>query len=605
MQALLGVAPKLLRWTVLALASLIPIIVSASFAVRQAWNKSLIELLNDFTVSGRFNLTQELDASGLAITPLQTAGCLVLVAAVCFGVFLLLQKLSHSLASCRLRTVPTALAFGLVWLFTIAEQGLSMATKRTEIWQKEHRLFGVQMGLFSPPPGLETIQVELFDPQTPADTEALLAEAAELPPLERRPDIFILMIESWRSDSIDEEVTPFFYRFANTDCQDFEQTYAGSNCTPLSWFTLFHSRLALHWADSVKGAENPEGLPGAYPLRLLKALGYETSARAVCDLGYKQLGELNFGTGHKLADQFRDSNSLPKQLAFPEREMIIVEDLKKQVRQSQPGGHLHFIAFDSPHYNYYWPQTGFEPINSGCDGVIRYSNVNPSEEEILEVRKRYHNAVNWMDHQIEDFVNFLKHEGRYDDATIIITGDHGEEFQENGSWFHCSTLKREQTNVPIMIKWPSWMETPIPQRQVSHLDVMPSLLDMLGLDAKFTAALSGDSVLREHPGETFISTIHRGTSNVGVCLIKDGVKANFTFRGLWEGGVPDELSLANYTNLDDQAISFLSERGERSHSEFLRERYPLTTARFFRSFGDPDPVPQQEPERKAPDVVAP
>jgi hypothetical protein len=116
---------------------------------------------------------------------------------------------------------------------------------------------------------------------------------------------------------------------------------------------------------------------------------------------------------------------------------------------------------------------------------------------------------------------------------------------------------------------------------------MPSILDMLGLDDKFAANLSGNSVLREHPGETVISTIHRGMSNVGVCIIKDGTKANFTFRGLWEGGLPDKLSLANYTDLEDNPISFLEERGERSHAEFLRERYPLTTSRFFRFFGDP------------------
>lgn len=593
-QALLALAPKILRWGVLACASIIPVVVVSSFYVRQNWSKSLIEVLNDFTVSGRFDVSQELEASGLNINPPQALLLLVALAAACFGVFLLLQRISHQLRSCRLRTIPTTLALSLVWFFTIAEQGLSMATKRTEIWQKEHKLFGVHLGLFSPPPGLENIAVELIEPQPQSLTEALLASAADLPELERKPDIYILMVESWRADSIGPEVTPFLYRFANTDCQAFEQTYSGSNCTPLSWFTMFHSRVALHWADTVKGAETPEGLPGAYPIRLLRTLGYKTSARAVCDLGYKKLGELNFGTGHKLADTFRDSNTLPDDLAFPEREMLIVEDLKQQVLQSQPGGHLHYLAFDSPHYNYYWPEKDFEPINECCEGSIKYTNINPSEEEILEVKKRYHNAINWMDQQIEDFVVFLKSEGRYDDATIIITGDHGEEFQEHGSWFHCSTLKREQTSVPIMIKWPSWMETPIPQQQVSHLDIMPSVLDMLGLDDKYSANLSGNSVLREHPHETIISTIHRGMSNVGVCIIKDGTKANFTFRGLWEGGTPDELSLADYTDLDDQPLSLLEERGERSHAAFLRERYPLTTTRFFKFFGAPEPEPEPE-----------
>ena len=595
-QALLALAPRCLRWAVIASASIIPLVIISAFFVRQAWNKSLIEVFNDFTASGRFDISQELEASGLSISPFGVLLLAIAVAATCFSAFMLLQKISSNFSSCRTRTIPAAFAFAVIWFFSIAEQGLSMATKRTEIWQEEHKLFGVQLGLFTPPPGLETIQVEVLEPQPESLTEELLASAASLPELERKPDIYILMVESWRADSISAEVTPFLYRFSNTDCQPFEQTYSGSNCTPLSWFTMFHSRLALHWADSVKGAENPDGLPGAYPVRLLKELGYETSVRAVCDLGYKKLGELNFGTDHSLADTFRDDNTLPGDLAFPEREMIIVENLKEQVLDSEPGGHLHFIAFDSPHYNYYWPEKDFTPLNHGCEGTINYTNISPTAAEILEVQKRYHNSVNWMDHQIENFITFLKEEGRYDDATIIITGDHGEEFQEHGSWFHCSTLKKEQTDVPIMMKWPSWMETPIPQQQVSHLDIMPSILDMLGLEDKYLSHLSGNSVLREHPNETVISTIHRGMSNVGICIIKDGIKANFTFRGLWEGGLPDEISLADYTDLNDQPVSVLAELGTRTHTEFLRDRFPVSTSRFFKAFGEPLAITPEEPE---------
>jgi len=587
-QALLALTPKVLRWVVWTAASMIPVFAIAGFAIRQLWNKGLLEVLNDFTVSGEFNVQQELAASGLDVTSLQAGLLLAATVGLCLMVYTLLQRFSVQIVRCRLSTVPASLLFALIWFFAIAEQGLSMATKRTEIWREEHKVFSVHMGLFTPPPGLETIPVEVAEPQSDGLTEELLASAKSLPELERKPDIYILMIESWRSDSINETVTPFLYEFANTDCQQFGETYSGSNCTPLSWFTMFHSRLALHWADTVKGAESKEGLPGAYPVRLLKELGYETSVRAVCDLAYKNLGALNYGSDYHLADIMTDSTTLPEDVNIPNRERLIMQELRKQVRQSQPGGHLHFIAFDSPHYNYYWPNEDFTPLHEGCDGKFTYTNINPSPEKIKEVKDKYDNSVNWMDNQISEFVEFLKHEGRYDDATIIITGDHGEEFQEHGSWFHCSTLKKEQTAVPILIKWPTWLDTPPPQRQVSHLDVMPSILDMLGLDEKYTANLSGHSVLDEnHPGETVISTIHRGMSNVGVCIIKDGTKANFTFRGLWDGGLPDKLYLEDYTDLNDETLSLLDERGERTHTEFIRERYPVSTSRFFKTFGKP------------------
>ena len=54
-----------------AVASFIPVLVISSFGVRQAWGKSLLEVFNDFTVSGRLDLTQELAAADLPVTPFQ------------------------------------------------------------------------------------------------------------------------------------------------------------------------------------------------------------------------------------------------------------------------------------------------------------------------------------------------------------------------------------------------------------------------------------------------------------------------------------------------------------------------------------------------------
>ncbi len=49
-----------------------------------------------------------------------------------------------------------------------------------------------------------------------------------------------------------------------------------------------------------------------------------------------------------------------------------------------------------------------------------------------------------------------------------------------GSWFHSSSLLPAQTQVPILIKWPKGVEAP-PQASASHLDLLPSLRDLLEL----------------------------------------------------------------------------------------------------------------------------
>ena len=112
--------------------------------------------------------------------------------------------------------------------------------------------------------------------------------------------------------------------------------------------------------------------------------------RAVCDLGYQQMSDVNFGANHKLAATYFDDPMLrPHNLSIPEREIIVVDDLKKQILATPAGGHLHFLSLDSPHYNYYWPEKAFEPIHHDCAGNINYASLNPSEEDIREVVKRY------------------------------------------------------------------------------------------------------------------------------------------------------------------------------------------------------------------------
>ena len=86
-----------------------------------------------------------------------------------------------------------------------------------------------------------------------------------------------------------------------------------------------------------------------------------------------------------------------------------------------------------------------------------------------------------------------------DETLIIITADHGEELMERGHVGHCScnlkgTLFDESIRVPLIMRFPRKLPARrVVDQQVSHIDIMPTLFDLLGLP--IPAFMEGSSLL--------------------------------------------------------------------------------------------------------------
>ena len=170
-----------------------------------------------------------------------------------------------------------------------------------------------------------------------------------------KPDVFIFMLESVRSDALKPDIAPFMCRFRDLECQEFEGTWAASNATHLSWFSFFHSRAPVFWREALEEIPARDQFHGALALQYMKQAGYEIEARAVCDLSYKDFGFSNFGYEKNLLhvlEQARDGNDLTK-LDIADREEVIMNRLVQSVI-SRPSGGVYITGLDSPHYNYYW-----------------------------------------------------------------------------------------------------------------------------------------------------------------------------------------------------------------------------------------------------------
>jgi arylsulfatase A-like enzyme len=126
----------------------------------------------------------------------------------------------------------------------------------------------------------------------------------------------------------------------------------------------------------------------------------------------------------------------------------------------------------------------------------------PMPSDVDYIRGLYDGEVSFVDSQIGRFIEELKSLGLYDQATIIVTSDHGEEFWDHGGFEHGHTLYDELVLIPLVIKFPASMDLPkrVVQPQVRILDVMPTVFEILGVPSP--ESFVGQSLMRVVRGET-------------------------------------------------------------------------------------------------------
>ena len=86
------------------------------------------------------------------------------------------------------------------------------------------------------------------------------------------------------------------------------------------------------------------------------------------------------------------------------------------------------------------------------------------------------------DHFFGAFLERLSTLGLADDTLIVVTSDHGEEFDDHGSWGHGHSVYQELLHVPLMFRLPNRLPAGTKVGDaVSTLDVSATVTDLLGV----------------------------------------------------------------------------------------------------------------------------
>lgn len=94
------------------------------------------------------------------------------------------------------------------------------------------------------------------------------------------------------------------------------------------------------------------------------------------------------------------------------------------------------------------------------------------------IRALHDGEVRYTDEHVGRLFDSVKKLGLYDDALIVFTSDHGEEFWDHDRFEHGHTLYNELVHVPLLLKLPGNQGHTTIDTRVTTQAVMPTVLDL-------------------------------------------------------------------------------------------------------------------------------
>ncbi len=174
---------------------------------------------------------------------------------------------------------------------------------------------------------------------------------------------------------------------------------------------------------------------------------------------------------------------------------IALSWLNQTVAETKPFFlYLNFQATHDPvsypeEYSYYLPDNAAKFIGRG--------------EKIIN---RYDNAIRYMDIQVGRLLAFLDENNLSNDTMIFVTADHGHDLlSRHGSYGHGYTLYEDELLVPTIAYIPGTNHTIVTER-VSHIDFVPTLIDLLGYE--IPKEFQGETMKKGRP-IFFVSQNHK------------------------------------------------------------------------------------------------
>jgi len=280
-----------------------------------------------------------------------------------------------------------------------------------------------------------------------------------------QPDVFLITIDTLRADHVhcygyESIQTPALDAMAKDGIR-FTQAYTPSPITNTS-----HTSILTGLLPSTHGVTDfAVPLAPNHPTlaELLKKSGFHTAAFiGAVILDSKTLAP-GLDRGFDFYDNFPAQSQTKSRWGRVERRGAdVIQHAQTWMTAHPAGPHFVWIHLYDPHDPYEPPPPFSQTYKDRLyDGEIAYA-----------------------DSVLAGFIGYLKKTGRYDNALIVVVGDHGEGLGEHGEDSHGIFLYDSTTHVPLIVKIPARVASnshgdQVVKAQVRTLDILPTVTEWL------------------------------------------------------------------------------------------------------------------------------
>jgi arylsulfatase A-like enzyme len=351
----------------------------------------------------------------------------------------------------------------------------------------------------------------------------------ELPPPrasggEHRPSVLLITLDTVRSDHLslygyERNTSPRLADFAR-QATVYTRSIAASDLTLSTHASIFTGLYALQHGARVEPTQGAAGLGD----------GFRTLAEVLSDAGYLSVGVVanpsylarRYGVAQGFA-HYDDRYPAPRVPELPSH--LPGRSIGRGLRALGVGGEAFVRAFDSyriaevmnrevfglldelaarpdPFFlfvNYmdaHWPYDPPPPYDVRFAGGLdrneplpgtetfraaRQLKAAPSEAQRRHMLSRYDGEIAYLDSELGRLFDRLDALGLLERILVVITADHGEAFGEHGLYAHGVSVYQNQVHVPLVIRRPGQTAGRVSDRWVSSVDLLPTVLDAVGL----------------------------------------------------------------------------------------------------------------------------
>lgn len=301
-------------------------------------------------------------------------------------------------------------------------------------------------------------------------------------------NIMVILIDSWRSDTVTQEYMPTVYQ-ASQEGLSFDRHYASGNATRMGTFGLFYGLPGPYWHPMLANQRS------TVLMDRLQELDYNIGIFTSAHIESPEFNRTIFANIPNLRIRGKSMGNAA------ERDIELVDDWTKWYEDRSDKPTFSFLFFDAPH-GFIFPddyEPKFEPMSGPNNPFVRSNDSDPEP-----IFNRYRTSTHFVDSLIKQVFAKLEEQGTLDDTVVVITGDHGEELNDNGQnfWGHNGNFTEAQVKVPfIMIgagvdkqanQWPQGEMT-------THFDMVPTLMsNYLGVTTDIKDYSIGENLYGEY-----------------------------------------------------------------------------------------------------------